>query len=495
MDIPLLKYLDILIGLSVAMLIVSTVVMALAQVLLTSSYARARYLAEGLGELLGQVDPVLLGQHQEYLAQRILRHPMIGRGNTWFGEFTGWARNLWRRNRKQLPLPRVNPGSVMQREELVAILLEWASGEGPMAQQDRDMIRAGNDHEDAGLLRVREALAKALLNGGIADPAAVAKRVRQLTLEQERANPQLPSSQWRTQAVLDGAASDFTWRLFSWHDNTLERIKAAFALEARVLSCVLALIVCFAIKLDGFELVKRLTVDGKYLDAMVARATVAQKHFEDVAKAVPSGGLTGAADKALKDATDAKLGLDAAIGTLKEPTLALFQDWGDKGEAKTMADVPWWPLTDLWSWSLTRITAEGYPDHIPGLLFSWILVSLGATFWYDLLKKLMGLRSLLAKKDDEERTARDASQQSPGTTPLPSAPDLVTVIDSTPKLVAILTTTRLRSGRPEETAPEVAVLGADTLVSVAGAVRAANGTKWYQTPDGDYFPASASEKP
>lgn len=210
MDIPLLKYLDILIGLSVAMLIVSTVVMALAQVLLTSSYARARYLAEGLGELLGQVDPVLLGQHQEYLAQRILRHPMIGRGNTWFGEFTGWARNLWRRNRKQLPLPRVNPGSVMQREELVAILLEWASGEGPMAQQDRDMIRAGNDHEDAGLLRVREALAKALLNGGIADPAAVAKRVRQLTLEQERANPQLPSSQWRTQAVLDGAASDFT---------------------------------------------------------------------------------------------------------------------------------------------------------------------------------------------------------------------------------------------------------------------------------------------
>ena len=113
----------------------------------------------------------------------------------------------------------------------------------------------------------------------------------------------------------------------------------------------------------------------------------------------------------------------------------------------------------------------------------------------DLLKKLMGLRSLLAKKDDEERTARDASQQSPGTTPLPSAPDLVTVIDSTPKLVAILTTTRLRSGRPEETAPEVAVLGADTLVSVAGAVRAANGTKWYQTPDGDYFPASASEKP
>ena len=175
MDIPLLKYLDILIGLSVAMLIVSTVVMALAQVLLTSSYARARYLAEGLGELLGQVDPVLLGQHQEYLAQRILRHPMIGRGNTWFGEFTGWARNLWRRNRKQLPLPRVNPGSVMQREELVAILLEWASGEGPMAQQDRDMIRAGNDHEDAGLLRVREALAKALLNAGYCGPGCGSK--------------------------------------------------------------------------------------------------------------------------------------------------------------------------------------------------------------------------------------------------------------------------------------------------------------------------------
>ena len=53
----------------------------------------------------------------------------------------------------------------------------------------------------------------------------------------------------------------------------------------------------------------------------------------------------------------------------------------------------------------------------PGLLLSWVLVSLGAPFWYDVLKNVMGLRSSLAQKDDKDREDRRAQQTEPAPKP------------------------------------------------------------------------------
>jgi hypothetical protein len=41
-----------------------------------------------------------------------------------------------------------------------------------------------------------------------------------------------------------------------------------------------------------------------------------------------------------------------------------------------------------------------------GLLMSAILLSFGAPFWYNALKTLIGLRSTLAAKDDQQRKER-----------------------------------------------------------------------------------------
>jgi len=46
----------------------------------------------------------------------------------------------------------------------------------------------------------------------------------------------------------------------------------------------------------------------------------------------------------------------------------------------------------------------------PGLLLSILLISLGAPFWYNVLKDLIGLRSSLAKKDDAQRVIRQTNQ-------------------------------------------------------------------------------------
>jgi hypothetical protein len=59
MDLPILKHLDTLIGLAVVMLIASTVVVAVTQLILSMRRARSLYLRETLTDLISQPAPKL----------------------------------------------------------------------------------------------------------------------------------------------------------------------------------------------------------------------------------------------------------------------------------------------------------------------------------------------------------------------------------------------------------------------------------------------------
>lgn len=52
------------------------------------------------------------------------------------------------------------------------------------------------------------------------------------------------------------------------------------------------------------------------------------------------------------------------------------------------------------------------PQWIPllGIFISALLLSLGAPFWYNALQNLLRLRSLVAQKDDQQRTTRQTTQ-------------------------------------------------------------------------------------
>ena len=54
-----------------------------------------------------------------------------------------------------------------------------------------------------------------------------------------------------------------------------------------------------------------------------------------------------------------------------------------------------------WSWN---------PARVPGIVFSAMLLSLGAPFWYNALKDLVGLRPLLARKEQAHREQRQLSR-------------------------------------------------------------------------------------
>src|SRR5688500_4906383 len=152
MDIPVLKYLDVLIGLAFVMMLGCTVIAAATQVLTSSFYLRAQYLRQGLADLLQQLDPSASAADCQYAAQLIQRHPLVSRPATFPGVATTWLRR-WFASRSpgmlaKLPwLPSGAPADTVQRDEFHRILLEWTPGQGvlgtkPELESLRENLRA-----------------------------------------------------------------------------------------------------------------------------------------------------------------------------------------------------------------------------------------------------------------------------------------------------------------------------------------------------------------
>src|SRR6185503_13112597 len=102
----MLKSLDILIGFSGIMLLLSVAVTVLTQFLTGSLEWRARHLLKGITTILNQVDPKMPPFCARQIAKAVLRHPLVARAE----------RKL---------------GTVIQREELTHVLLELAANIEP----------------------------------------------------------------------------------------------------------------------------------------------------------------------------------------------------------------------------------------------------------------------------------------------------------------------------------------------------------------------------
>jgi hypothetical protein len=624
--VDILKGVEVLIGLAVTMLLASTVVTAVAQLYLSASYARARYLRDGLQQLVASLEPDLLGPISRYLAQRLIRHPQVGRRNTAFGWATSSLRNWFRQRKHQarqlawspgeeLPLPVwQNPGEAIQREELVLSLLEWAADEGPLARQDTELSQAYS--KDAAvrdkLAANREALRKALARRGVMDPAGTARAIRLLTVHNETVNPGQPAQVWRAQAIGQMPPNDVSGKVFAWFDNSVARMTDDFGLEAKVVTSVIALVLVFALQLDSIALLRRLSEDDALRKSLVDQHQKALQLYEETRQALgdaeaeagappsPASSAPPAAQapspaaspraEPEKDSRQAELKQrteeavkhsQQALEALRDPKLAIVPGYflwnrvaqaqlcqtallplGPEADLRLVAGAAAYPLkvrveagqlepltqaiatsgapvavladechdgkpglrlvarrTDIPRVALLHrgdlaVTEErgrqrdwlGFWSRLPGVLFAWILLSLGAPFWYDLLKKLIDFRSLILRKDDQDRKNREKEQTAASSVAQqaarPPAGLATPSLEGPPGVVATVQDADLRY-LPNASASVVRVVPAGTLVSVAGSVKGdalpeASGTgndRWYRTLDGEFLWAGATDKP
>jgi hypothetical protein len=318
----MLKTLDVAIGFAFVMLVASTAVTVLTQTVVNALQLRGWTLRDGLARLLRQADGALPEAGARDLAEAVLRHPLLSGVNG-------------------------RRAAVVGREELVPVLLHLARP-----------IGAG-EADSAGRQAARALVARTPLH----DPGDALRDIRHLELRIEAADPGMARHVRTAQAVITATASDLTAVLFSWFDQTMDRVRDRFVSHTRWITVGGALVVTLALPLDSIGLVDRLSADAELRRALVTQAT--QK--------------AGAAEPPV--VTDEERG-------------ALFASLGAA------------PFSPEWyaSWRAARGS---------GLLLSWVFLSLGAPFWFEMLKNLTRLRPLLAKRDEEERQERSSGDPAP----------------------------------------------------------------------------------
>jgi hypothetical protein len=230
---PMLKTIDIFIGLALVMLLVSMIVTVITQAVTTILNSRGKHLLTGIADMLEQLDPGITRNIAKEIANAALTHPLISQAN---GRL----------------------GNVIHREELTKMLLELGAEDGPQKLSDE----------------AKQALQHALVENGIGQrspdgnpiPDQIRekmKNVRALALQLELTHPALTNAARARVALLQQANSQFLAKINLWFDQTMDRASERFTAHTRYVSFFASLAVALALQLDTAALVSRLSSDDQ----------------------------------------------------------------------------------------------------------------------------------------------------------------------------------------------------------------------------------------
>jgi hypothetical protein len=329
--------------------------------------------------LLHQLDPALTATLSKSVATEVLTHTLVSGSNTPIASNgrTGWLGGAGKWVRRVAGGPRL--GNVVHREEFTKLLMGLAAGHGTVQLE----------------ATAKAALTTALANNGVTNPDATLKSIRALALQLERSSPELSNMARQNVAILHAAESDLVAKINNWFDQTMDRTSQRFTASTRVITFAGAFIVAFGLQVDTPSLVNRLAADDALRAAFVDEAKAL---YADQEKPRPAAGVSETSTAPVAQAaTDPEeiarkyRAFLAANGIIKLPSSA---DW----------------------WESFRTV------NVFGMLLTALLLSLGAPFWYSALGRLLQLRSVLAAKEDAQRTERQSNDSPPAGTLGPRRP-------------------------------------------------------------------------
>jgi hypothetical protein len=227
----------------------------------------------------------------------------------------------------------------------------------------------------------------------LVDPAAPSKpwdveRVR--ALAGKVGDPRLQ----RTLAILTEQASDATAlreAIEEWFDNTMDRVSGWYKRRTQLLVVALSVLVTLATNADTLRILGTLWNDPAVRATLVAQAEAYAR--EDAAHTArtreesvdPSAPPPRPPYEQIDLATAAER-LDAAVHKIE--MLPLPIGWAKRG-AVTEEDgtrTPW-PGASVGKWISAVVT------HAPGWILTVLALSLGAPFWFDVLKRIVSIRT------------------------------------------------------------------------------------------------------
>jgi hypothetical protein len=190
------------------------------------------------------------------------------------------------------------------------------------------------------------------------DPPALLAHLRRATLELSVERPDLSAAAVRSTAMARTPVSGLASEVFGVFDSTMDQVSARFTSQSRKLVAIFGIALALALPLDTLDLLQRFSRSDAERDQALALAQTLTENEPDVRAAVAK--------------------LQAAEIIVIPATLA---DW------------------------LARWRRVNYLGVAAGAL----LLTLGAPFWFQVLKDLLKLRSAVAGQESQDRAQRQAS--------------------------------------------------------------------------------------
>jgi hypothetical protein len=190
------------------------------------------------------------------------------------------------------------------------------------------------------------------------DPPALLARLRRATLELSVERPDLAAAVVRSTAIARSPVSGLASEVFGVFDSTMDRVSERFTSQSRKLVAFFGIALALVLPLDTFDLLQRF-----------ARSDAARGQAVALAQTL----------------------------TVNEPSARVAFE---KLQASEIIVVPASPAEWLARWQKVNYL---------GVAASALLLTLGAPFWFQVLKDLLKLRSAVAGQESQDRAQRQAT--------------------------------------------------------------------------------------
>jgi hypothetical protein len=228
--------------------------------------------------------------------------------------------------------------------------------------------------------------------GATAAPAAAPDQLWALRTQlQNIDNPQVQKA---LMTLIDAAAGDVARariNIEEWFNSSMDRVSGWYKRRSHIIVLVLGLLVAIAVNADSVLMVRRLASDRALRDSLVASANVyAQEAVRSNATTPPDPLSTTQCSQICADETpQCKLKKTQC----EIAALGLPLGWSSRSDPRL-------------NWNANSLGGH-LQDHLFGWLLTALALSLGAPFWFDILNKVIVIRSTVKPK---EKSPEDKSK-------------------------------------------------------------------------------------
>ena len=422
----MLKQVDTLIGFAVVMSVVSMLIMVATQAISSVLALRGRNLRDGLQAVFLRLVPTLDASKARDLAESILKRPAISDSSL---SIKGWMPESWKL------------ATAIRPEECLDALRR-------IATRSIEVLQKPLSDAASTVLPGAQDAAKEVLKALESPEAKRAADEAKQAISSVVPSANVDAIQQKIDALLGRTAGAMHDQAAAWANqfkSVQDRVDQWFTMHARQITVIMAFVVAFALQLNAFDLFSRLANDAELRNQLVNLSPNIQKRVDDALNVKSPGTVYLEVLQQLH--TDGKITADPE--TADAMTNASARKWLVEQSASPQvlkaydkavqersikrteaAKDEFNEMVGLYNQTSLRLIPQRYPltfdgsfpyvhdvrkllgftGWLPriqffGMLGAAMLLTLGAPFWFNLLKSLASLRSAVSEKIDKEQKA------------------------------------------------------------------------------------------